>query len=91
VKFVVDPADAPELAITVDGEPIEGGVYTIDPSPGKRIKVAVNAKGYRAYTSTVKLGKEDQTLFITLKKATSSSGGTSRPTKPKGPGSTIKL
>ncbi len=88
----VTPADAEELEVTIDGEPLSGTTFASeldDKGRGERISVRAKAKGRRSFHKRLRLN-EDQTLEITLRpRKRGTSGGS--PTVGHGPGKIIDL
>jgi len=93
VTFAVTPADVRNLAITVDGDAIEGSQFATELAPDvkkKTIAIKVKAKGHRTYREKVEI-TADKTVEITLKPkrrggSSNHGGNTERP-----PGGLIDL
>jgi hypothetical protein len=77
IKFIVNPASAPGLKISVNGSQVSGSSFplTLGGKP-KKVRVVAKARGYRTWRRAYTI-RRNQTIRISLKrpKPTSSPGG----------------
>lgn len=74
LSFDVQPASAPELHITVDGQKVTGSSHALTITGQKSVKIVARARGYRTWSKTLTV-RGDKSIDIKLRRPTKTSGG----------------